>query len=360
LREVETYLGSMLKKLIRAFVRLFVILLLVNSCNSSESKNTIDKIIFDTDMGSDCDDVGALALLHVYADQNKAEILACIYSSGKIPFGVGVIDAINSYFGRPEIPIGTDFENNIGDPIDKMNATILAKQTELFGHDIVQASDAVEQTKLNRKILAKQPDNSVTYLTVGHTNALYELLISESDEISPLSGKELIQKKVKHWVAMGALGANNTHGSYTQDWNLYKNGTAPATEYLSKNFPKPVYFIATGSDVMTGKSLLETPENNIVRKAYEEWLFNTQKKQLSDQRPSWDIIAVMYAVEGLSGFLYKEEHGYLDFDPGKGAHWIRGKNNKRHYYILAKEEKKKDLEAFLNQMIATQPSEKIK
>jgi len=358
LREVETYLGSMLKKLIRAFVRLFVILLLVNSCNSSESKNTIDKIIFDTDMGSDCDDVGALALLHVYADQNKAEILACIYSSGKIPFGVGVIDAINSYFGRPEIPIGTDFENNIGDPIDKMNATILAKQTELFGHDIVQASDAVEQTKLNRKILAKQPDNSVTYLTVGHTNALYELLISESDEISPLSGKELIQKKVKLWIAMGALNANNSEDIYTQDWNLFRNGTARSTEYLIEHFPKPVYFIATGTDVMTGKSLLATPENNIVRKAYEVWLKNTLAKTLADQRPGWDIIAAYFAVESFGGFLHEEEAGYLDFNAERGAHWIRGENSRQHHFILTKEEKKRELEDFLNQVIATQPGGK--
>ena len=52
-------------------------------------------------MGSDCDDAGALALLHQYADQGKAEIIGCIYSSGKVSFGAGVIEAINIYYGRP-------------------------------------------------------------------------------------------------------------------------------------------------------------------------------------------------------------------------------------------------------------------
>ena len=47
-------------------------------------------------MGSDCDDVGALALLNGYAEQDKTEILACIYSSGKIPYGFGAIDTINT------------------------------------------------------------------------------------------------------------------------------------------------------------------------------------------------------------------------------------------------------------------------
>ena len=35
-------------------------------------------------MGSDCDDVGALALLHAYAELGEAEILGVIYSSGAV------------------------------------------------------------------------------------------------------------------------------------------------------------------------------------------------------------------------------------------------------------------------------------
>ena len=85
---------------------LILIFLFVFSCTNTGKKEPPVKIIFDTDMGSDCDDVGALTLVHVYADQGKAEILGCIYSSGKIPYGVGIIDAINTYFGRPDIPVG--------------------------------------------------------------------------------------------------------------------------------------------------------------------------------------------------------------------------------------------------------------
>ena len=106
---------------------------------------------------------------------------------------------------------------------------------------------------------------------------------------------------------------------------------------------------------MTGRSLLETPENNIVRRAYEEWLSNTQRKTLADQRPGWDIIAVMYAVDGLGNFLREEEPGYLDFDANRGACWKRGEHKKEHHYILTIEEMKGDLEAYLNKMIATEP-----
>src|SRR5210317_344424 len=152
----------------KVICRILVFLFFVCSCKSEKAEDTFPRIIFDTDMGSDCDDVGALALLNIYADQGKAEILGCIYSSGKIPYGVGVIDAINTYFGRPDTPIGADTENNIGDPTDKMNAQQLAKNTSLFGHNLIQTKDAVEQTQLNRELLAEQPNGSVTYLTVGH------------------------------------------------------------------------------------------------------------------------------------------------------------------------------------------------
>ena len=38
------------------------------------------KIIFDTDMGPDFDDVGAITVLHALADNGECEILACMAS----------------------------------------------------------------------------------------------------------------------------------------------------------------------------------------------------------------------------------------------------------------------------------------
>ncbi|RKY61051.1 MAG: hypothetical protein DRP96_04290, partial [Candidatus Neomarinimicrobiota bacterium] len=41
-----------------------------------------EKVIFDTDIGPDWDDVGATAVLHTLANQGEAEILAMMVSSG--------------------------------------------------------------------------------------------------------------------------------------------------------------------------------------------------------------------------------------------------------------------------------------
>ena len=178
-------------------------------------------IIFDTDMGSDCDDAGALALLHWYEGQGKAEIIACIYSSGKVPYGAGIVDAINTYYARPDIPVGADHSLEFGDPKDKMTAEKLARDTAAFHNNIIHNHDAPEQTKLNRKLLAQSPDNSVTYLTVGHTRGLYELMHSPPDDISPLKGYDLVNRKVKRWVALGARRAYNEDGGFGKDWNFF-------------------------------------------------------------------------------------------------------------------------------------------
>jgi len=315
------------------------------------------KIIFDTDMGSDCDDVGALALLHYYANQGKVEILGCIYSSGKVPYGAGVVDAINRYYGRGDIPVGACYDNCIGDPVDKMQAEKLAKDTAAFHNRIIENRDAEDQTRLNRRLLAKAEDLSVTYVTVGHTKGLYDLLVSEPDDISPLAGKELIAQKVNRWVALGALDANNKDNQYRKDWNFFFNGTAAYTQYLLKNFPEEIVTVNGGANVFTGASLAQTPNGNIVRTAYRDWLWNVEQKTLHDQRPSWDLVTVYYAVEGLNDFFREEERGWLDFDKEKGCLWIAGENDsiRNHRYITQLDGVEDKFGILLNSIISQNP-----
>jgi hypothetical protein len=312
-------------------------------------------IIFDTDMGSDCDDVGALALLHAYADMKKARILGCVYSSGKVPYGAGIVEAINVYYGRPDIPVGAYYGQDIGDPVDKMNAEKLVKDRSRFGHTIVHNRDAEELTRLTRRLLAGQEDNSVTYVTVGHTKGLYDLLVSEPDTVSSLDGMALVERKIKRWVALGALGANKGEGAYGKDWNFFFNGTAPYTKHLIERFPRPMVFVTCGTDVLTGKSLKTTPPGNIVRAAYEEWLRNYSGKTLDDQRSSWDLIAVYYAVEGLGDYLVSDGNGHLEFDSAKGCRWIRSTSKTNQTLIRQKAGTQTGFSDYLNHMIALAP-----
>jgi hypothetical protein len=63
------------------------------------------RLIFDTDIESDVDDVGSVALLHALADRGEVEILA-MGVSAKHRWSVPCLSALNTYFGRPDIPLG--------------------------------------------------------------------------------------------------------------------------------------------------------------------------------------------------------------------------------------------------------------
>jgi len=315
------------------------------------------KVIFDTDMGSDCDDVGALALLHAYANQGQAEIIGCVFSSGKVPYGAGIVEAIDIYYGRPDIPVGAYQQDDIGDPVDKMQAEKLARDSAAFHNSIVHNQDTEDLSKLGRRLLAEQEDSSVIYITVGHTKGLYDILTSAPDEISPLSGQELIERKISKWVALGALNADNPEGDYKKDWNFFFNGTAPFTQHLIENFPSEMVFVDAGTDVLTGKSLINTPAGNIVRTAYRDWLWNVFEHTLHDQRSSWDLAAVYYAVEGNGDFLQEQPPGWLEFDQEKGCRWHRESSYRRHTLIKQKPGTDDAFSEYLNRMIALPPAQ---
>ena len=61
------------------------------------------RIFVDTDLGSDCDDGGALALLHALAGLGLCDIIGITYCIS-CESGPAAIDAINRYYGRQDIP----------------------------------------------------------------------------------------------------------------------------------------------------------------------------------------------------------------------------------------------------------------
>ncbi|MGA1238366.1 MAG: nucleoside hydrolase, partial [Limisphaerales bacterium] len=71
------------------------------------------KIILDVDAAEDVDDIGAIATLHALANQNEAEILGILISSNN-EWVAPCVDAINTYYGRPNLPIGYQHEHQYG------------------------------------------------------------------------------------------------------------------------------------------------------------------------------------------------------------------------------------------------------
>ncbi len=139
-------------------------------------------IIFDSDMDGDCDDVAALALLHVLADRGEATILATIASS-RSEFTPQCIDAINTWYGRGDLPIGAPKKIGIA-RVSKYTRAVAGR----LPHTLKHGTDPEDAVELYRRLLIAAPDHSITIVTVGfHTN-LAALLESPANGDNPAVG----------------------------------------------------------------------------------------------------------------------------------------------------------------------------
>lgn len=233
------------------------------------------KVIFETDMCLDVDDVGALATLHALTDAGDAEILAVCFNEVHRS-GAAAIDAINTWYHRGDIPVGI-FKKYLYAPDSSPYLTALASFPNDIPSDLARVPDA-QQVYID--VLSAQPDSSVKIISVGFLNNLGDLLESHPG---------LIARKVKMLVIMGGL--NN------DDFNLVRHGLVETSQKILTNWPTPIVISQPGSGILTGETLGSTPVENPVREAYFRW-FNGSFQG----RPSWDQIAVLFALKGTAYF----------------------------------------------------------
>lgn len=293
------------------------------------------KIILDVDLAEDVDDAGALGVLHALADRGEAEILATIVSA-KNEFVGPCLDAINTYYGRPDIPIGYQRGHVYGylnrkDP-DRLTTSKYAEfVAKNFPHDLARSSDAPDAAGLCRRILAAQPDGSVTIVSVGFLTNLKNLLDSSADEHSRLNGEALVKQKVKQWVCMGGIFPGgrfpNGDGEYNVMWDTI------ASVRAINDWPTPIVFsgFEIGAKVFSGGVLKSAPTNNPVRACYEK--YNGLKN-----RESWDLTAVLYAVRGTNSYWSLSEPGFclMHARVTHGYNEWLSTTNGRHRYLMPK------------------------
>lgn len=248
----------------------------------AKSEKTIaKKVIYETDMCLDVDDVGGLAMLHAMANNKEAEILAICFNEVH-PYAAPAIDAINTWYGRGNIPIGI-YKGSI----EKPDASPYLKAVAQFPHDL-DSTNAPSALEVYKEVLGKQPDGSVTIISVGFINNLADLLRSDP---------ELIAKKVKELVLM----AGTTDGG---GFNLNRHNLGSESEFIIKDWPTPIVFTDPGGKIYTGPGLKDSPVENPVREAYYKFFHNDFKN-----RSSWDQISVLYGVRGLSDYFTMETTG---------------------------------------------------
>lgn len=315
------------------------------SISAAECHKSGVKIIFDTDMLTDCDDTAALGILHKLADAGEVEILATMVTSS-YPMSAPVVDVINTYYNRPYIPIGVP-KNDSG--VYRDNSSFLDSVAMEFPHRLRSNMEAPDAVALYRKILSEQKDSSIVILTVGYMSNLQSLLKSLPDSSSSLSGMDLVRKKVKLWVCMGGnfpVDDASDNVNFTRD--------PDAAVYTLTHWPGKILFAGReiGHTIFVGDRLKETPLNNPVRRAYQ--LHRARAKNGHWNHHTADPTAVLLAVRGISNYWTLSDYGYVDIKKNCSFVW-KGHSEGYQQYIIQKMDRK-ELGEILEELMIMSPN----
>jgi len=308
---------NIIKSKIQKVYRLLFCFCLLVSVSSQAQKNKPIPVIFDSDMGPDYDDVGAVTLLHAFADSGYINILATVAST-KYEGVAAVFNVLNTYFNRPGLLIGVpkgkalELKDN-----QHWTDTLLLK----YPHRIKKNEEVLSATEVYRKTLASQPDGSVTIITVGFLTNIADLFQSPPDKYSKLNGKELVRKKVKQLVCMaGNFPAGN-------EFNVRMD--AASSKIVFENWETPVLFsgVEIGMKIKTGLPLVkdQSTKNSPVKDVFRICI--PLSPQDSGGRMSWDQTAVLIAVKGYkpwwniqTGKIKVAEDGSNSWENGSSLH----------------------------------------
>ena len=220
----------------------------------------------------------------------------------------------------------------------------------LFARSHPDYDNYPEAVTLYRKLLAGEPDNSVVIASVGFSTNLIRLLETTADEYSKLTGKELVEKKVKLLVTMaGCFNDPSLH-----EYNVVKD--IPAAKVIFGEWPTPVVTspFEVGIRIQYPATSIENdfgwaPQHPVVE-AYKAYL------PMPYDRPTWDPTAVLYAVEGGDWFTVSEPGRIVVTDEGSTL-FEADEAGTRRYLSVTDEQAKAILDHFV-EVITSEPSVK--
>ena len=188
-----------MKKLFYTFALLSLVFL--TGCVGEKAAKTEKLcVIFETDMGNDVDDAMALDMLYKYMDEGLVDLLAIMVNKDS-ESAAQYIDMFGTWYGYPDIPVGIVRDGVTFEPgspfLDPVIGLCVEDGSAMFVRSHSDYDKLPDAHILYRKILAQQPDNSVVIASVGFSTNLARLLDTPADEYSPLTGKELVARKVR-------------------------------------------------------------------------------------------------------------------------------------------------------------------
>ncbi|MCC7419005.1 MAG: nucleoside hydrolase [Planctomycetaceae bacterium] len=309
-------------------------------------------VLFDTDVGNDVDDVLALGVLHALESRGACRLLGVTVTKDSDLAGP-FVDLINTFYGRPDIPIGVVRNGKTPDPGKYLPLAGEKKGDHFrYPHRLESGRNAPEAVALLRKLLAAQPDGSVALVQVGFSTNLARLLDSKADDVSPLAGRDLVAKKVKVLSVMaGAFTPINGNAHYCE-YNVVQD--IANCRKLADEWPTEVVWSGFEIGIAVpypAESILRDfgyVEDHPVAESYRRY------NPPPHNRPTWDLTSVLYAVH--------PDRGYFDLSPpgrvtieNDGFSKFERKDGGRHRYLKMNETQRARVQEALVQLTSQPP-----
>lgn len=283
-------------------------------------------LILDTDMDTDCDDAGALALAMLFHRQGYIRLGAVVCDVLSPWPSAYTRVALNAY-GLEEVPVGLNchYHNSSAYTayIDQLRTKNFPFYNELIArqHGLVPGKipGLVDAIALYRRVLADSADQGTVICAVGLLTLLPALLASAPCKYSPLSGHELVKRKVRELVTMAK--APFPQGEEAFNWRMDAANAASA----NANWPTPITVSWCGDDILTSPP--DQPPGNPIYEAYRIW----QRGKQDLRRSSWDLIATLWAAGLHTDLFIRRTPAQLSFNP-ENAHyqWTFEKDTGNH------------------------------
>lgn len=302
----------------------------MTSCKSDKAENEVAEpvpvpVIIDGDWGSSTDDLFALDVLEKAADEGNVEILAVMADREGV-YNYAVMDIMNTWYGRPDTPMGVVSNAVKNPPVFIDYSKVLWDYRTADGDSLRRSLTLADYNKLPdakdlyRKVLSEANDNSVVIVLSGFPTNLANLLKSEADEYSPLSGYDLVSQKVK---ALYIMAGEFYSGNPEPDYNLKQD--KDNARVLINGWTTPIYYspMEVGQAVdYPGELVLEDLKDqplNPIRAVYEKCFTNTGQRM-------WDVCAVLQLTNpelfelSEQGVAHVDENIVVTFTPDSLGH----------------------------------------
>lgn len=312
------------------FVCVLMAVWALTACSCEKQKPMPETVIFDTDLGSDIDDVLALEMMLNYHKHGDIELEAVTLGKSN-PMAVQFTDGYLRRRGLSgSIPIGWVYKGESPDDFNYLRPTL---EAEFAGESILPYEEGVENSvpeayKLLRKTLAEADDASVCFVSVGMMTNLARLLQSSPDEFSPLDGVALVSRKVKSLHLMGGMFGESPFPEFNVITDL------PAARLVFDMWPGDI--VVGGWEV---GNAVHYPHASIeydfgpkgydpLRVAYENW------GKMPYDRPCWDLVTVFEALDKDKSLLQYSTTGVISISDDGLSHFTPCESGRHRYIVL--------------------------